>query len=36
MWAEEAEQRIAELNSGTVVGIEGENVFNEIRARLNK
>ena len=36
LWAEEAERRIEELDSGKVVAIPGEQVFAEIRERLAK
>jgi len=36
LWAEEAERRIDELDSGTVQAIPGEQVFAEIRKRLGK
>ena len=36
MWAEEAECRIDELDSGKVEAIPGEHVFTEIRERLGK
>ncbi|MCA9431915.1 MAG: addiction module protein [Candidatus Omnitrophica bacterium] len=36
LWAEEAERRIDELDSGEVEEIPGEQVFAEIRARLGK
>lgn len=35
-WAEEAERRIDELDSGKVQTIPGERVFAEIRERLGK
>ena len=35
-WAEEAERRLDELESGKVQGIPAEQVFNEIRKRLKK
>jgi len=34
LWAEEAERRIEELDSGKVEAIPGEQVFAEIRERL--
>ena len=34
LWAEEAERRIEELDSGKIVAIPGEQVFAEIRERL--
>ena len=34
LWAEEAERRIDELDSGKVKPIPGEQVFTEIRKRL--
>ena len=36
LWAEEAERRIEELDSGQVEAIPGEQVFAEIRERLAK
>jgi len=36
LWAEEAERRIEELDSGKVETIPGEQVFAEIRERLTK
>lgn len=36
LWAEEAERRIDELDSGEVTPIPGEQVFSEIRKRLGK
>jgi len=36
LWAEEAERRIDELDSGREQTIPGEQVFAEIRARLGK
>jgi len=36
LWAEEAERRIEELDSGEVEEIPGEQVFAEIRASLGK
>ena len=36
IWAEEAERRIDELDSGKVQAIPGEQVFAEIRQRLGK
>jgi putative addiction module component (TIGR02574 family) len=36
VWAEEAERRIDELDSGKVQAISGEQVFAEIRKRLGK
>jgi putative addiction module component (TIGR02574 family) len=36
LWAEEAERRIDELDSGKVEAIPGEQVFAEIRQRLGK
>lgn len=36
LWAEEAERRIDELDSGKVEAIPGEQVFAEIRGRLGK
>ena len=36
VWAEEAERRIDELDSGKVQAISGEQVFAEIRQRLGK
>ena len=35
-WAEEAERRIEEIDSGKVETIPGEQVFREIRKRLDK
>ncbi|MBF0410903.1 MAG: addiction module protein [Candidatus Riflebacteria bacterium] len=35
-WAEEAERRIDELDSGLVKAIPGEQVFTEIRRKLKK
>ena len=36
LWLAEAERRDAEMESGQVVGIPGEEVFRRIRARYNK
>jgi putative addiction module component (TIGR02574 family) len=36
VWAEEAERRIDELESGKVQAVPGEQVFAEIRKRLGK
>jgi len=36
LWAEEAERRIDELDSGTVQAIPGEKVLADIRKRLTK
>jgi putative addiction module component (TIGR02574 family) len=36
LWAEEAERRIDELDSGEVQAIPGEKVFADIRKRLAK
>jgi putative addiction module component (TIGR02574 family) len=36
LWAEEAEQRIKELDNAEVLGSPGEEVFKEVRARLSK
>lgn len=36
LWLAEAERRDAELESGQVVGIPGEEVFRRIRARYGK
>jgi len=36
LWAEEAERRVDELDSGKVQAIPGEQVFAEIRERLGK
>lgn len=36
LWAEEAEQRIDELDSGKVEALPGEQVFADIRKRLGK
>ncbi|MDO9224420.1 MAG: addiction module protein [Pseudomonadota bacterium] len=36
LWLAEAERRDAEMDSGKVVGIPGEEVFHRIRARYNK
>ena len=36
LWAEEAERRIDELDSGKVQAIPGEQVFAELRKRLGK
>jgi putative addiction module component (TIGR02574 family) len=36
MWAEEAERRIDEIDSGSVDLIPGEKVFSNIRERLGK
>lgn len=33
-WAEESEKRVADLESGKVTSIPGEEVFEEIRKRL--
>jgi putative addiction module component (TIGR02574 family) len=35
-WKKEVEKRVEEYESGTVEGIEGEQVFSEIRNRLKK
>ena len=35
-WADEAEQRINELDSGSIQAIPGEQVFAEIKKRLGK
>ena len=35
-WAEEAEKRISDINSGKVHSISGEKVFEEIRSRFKK
>ncbi|MBS3805845.1 MAG: addiction module protein [Oleiphilaceae bacterium] len=35
-WAEVAENRLAELESGQVSAVSGEEVFRKIRSRLNK
>ena len=36
LWAEEADRRIDELDSGKVQAIPGEQVFAEIRERIHK
>ncbi len=36
LWSEEAERRIEEIESGSVDTIPGEQVFREIRKRLDK
>lgn len=36
LWAEEAEQRVAEIRDGEVSTIPGEKVFEQIRDRLSK
>ncbi|MEA1929212.1 MAG: addiction module protein [Candidatus Auribacterota bacterium] len=36
LWAEEAERRIDEFDSGKIQDIPGEQVFTEIRERLGK
>ena len=36
LWAEEAEKRVSDINSGKVKSIPGEEVFKEIRNRLKK
>ena len=36
LWAEEAEKRISDINSGKVKSIPGEEVFDEIRSRFKK
>ena len=36
LWAEEAEKRISDINSGEVKSIPGEEVFKDIRNRLKK
>ena len=36
LWAEEAERRIDEIDSGKIQAIPGEQVFAEIRGRLDK
>ncbi|SOB74889.1 putative addiction module component, TIGR02574 family [Marinobacter sp. LV10R510-11A] len=35
-WAEVAQNRLAELESGQVQAVPGEEVFRKIRSRLNK
>ena len=36
LWAEEAEKRISDINSGKVQSISGEKVFEDIRRRFIK
>ncbi len=36
LWAEEAERRISDIDSGKVKSIPGEKVFKEIRSRFGK
>jgi putative addiction module component (TIGR02574 family) len=36
LWAQEAENRITELDEGKVQGIPGEEVFAEMRSNLSK
>ncbi len=36
LWAEEAERRIDEFDSGKIQAIPGEQVFSEIRERIDK
>ena len=36
LWAEEAEKRISDIDSGKVKSIPGEKVFEEIRSRFGK
>ncbi len=36
LWAEEAEKRISDINSGKVQSISGEKVFEDIRSRFIK
>ena len=36
LWAEEAERRISEIDSGKVKSIPGEKVFKDIRNRFGK
>lgn len=36
LWADEAEKRVAELESGKVKSIPGETVFRDIRNKLGK
>lgn len=36
IWLDEAERRDAEMQSGRVVGLEGDEVFRRIRARYGK
>ncbi|MBN1803130.1 MAG: addiction module protein [Candidatus Lokiarchaeota archaeon] len=36
LWAKEAEKRVAEINSGKVKAISGEEVFKEIQSRFKK
>jgi putative addiction module component (TIGR02574 family) len=36
LWAEEAERRVSEIDSGKVKPISGEDVFKEIRNRFEK
>lgn len=35
-WAEVAEKRLAEMESGTIEAVPGEEVFKKIRSRLGK
>jgi len=35
LWAEEAEQRVSDINSGKVKFIPGEKVFKEVRKEIN-
>lgn len=36
LWAEEAEKRVSDINSGKVKSISGEKVFEEIQSRFKK
>ncbi|NVM37211.1 MAG: addiction module protein [Candidatus Lokiarchaeota archaeon] len=36
LWAEEAEKRVSDINSGKVKAISGEKVFEEIQSRFKK
>ena len=36
LWAEEAERRVSDIDSGKLKSISGEKVFEEIRSRFKK
>lgn len=36
IWAQEAEKRVSDVNSGKVKSVSGEQVFEEIRTRFEK
>ena len=36
LWTQETEKRVSEINSGEVKLISGEDVFNDIRKRIEK